>query len=32
VIEEVIGLGFESVGADRDDRVGKFGVFITNIP
>ena len=28
VVEEVVGLGFERVGADRDDRVGEFGVLV----
>ena len=29
VIEEIIGLGFQRVGADGDDGVGKFGVLVT---
>ena len=28
VIEEVVGLGFERVGADRNDGVGEFGVLV----
>ena len=28
VIEEVVGLGFERIVADRDERVGKFGVLV----
>jgi hypothetical protein len=28
VIEEVVGLRFESIGTDRDNRVSKFGIFI----
>ena len=28
VIEEVVGLGFQRVGADRDDGVGKLGVLV----
>ena len=28
VVEEVVGLGLERIGADRDDRVGEFGVLV----
>ena len=28
MVEEVVGLGFERVGADRDDGVGKFGILV----
>lgn len=28
VIEEIVGLGFQRVGADGDDGVGELGIFI----
>ena len=28
VVQEIVGLGFERVGADRDDGVGKLGILV----
>ena len=31
MVEEIIGLGLERIGADSDNRVGEFGVLVTII-